>query len=234
MKIFSHILGLTLLLGFSTFTWASTPTERNIPISNLYTPQGHSELEQSEVVVTGFLPNNCHKNPNVGITIEDKKISLRVTSLYYGENNPFCAEVITPFEEVVHLGKLDAGFYDVVVNEGDSMQLSGELVIEDAFGEEVYANVESVELEQGDSHQVNGVKLIGHNPSDCYVLKEIEVIENGDKTITIAPKMKKVSELCTMKMTPFTYNVELPSLSPREENLIHVKTMYREPLNIFL
>jgi len=219
---------LLLSLSLST-THAATPVERKVPVTGVYSPRGYDTLDSSEVVVSGYLPNTCHKNPKTTVKVKGHKILVSLDSLYYGPENPFCAEVLIPFVRTVNLGLLEKGEYTVSVNEGTNYGKKVKFNVTGSRGDngrnQTYANVEHIERfpEKGI------LKLQGHNPSDCLVLDEIRVLDNGRNTITILPRMKRISQHCPMKMTPFTYNVQVPSEEGR--TLIHVRTMYGDSLN---
>ncbi len=230
MKSFSILISLIL----SNQVFASTPTMKRVPITGVFSPRGYDIEDNSELVVSGYLPNSCHRSPTLSKKIVDDKIEIVLTSFYYGDQNPYCTEVIMPFVKTIPLGKLDQGNYDVVVNEGSPSESEAQFIVSaprtDNDRNEVYANVEYIERDV-DKRMIT---LKGHNPSDCYTLDKIRVIDNGKNTISILPRMKKVYELCAMKMTPFSYEVQLPPLDPQEENLIHVRSMNGDSINTIL
>ncbi|MAF76522.1 MAG: hypothetical protein CME63_03740 [Halobacteriovoraceae bacterium] len=230
MKLFSIFLSLML----SNQLFASTPMVKRVPVSGVFSPRGYDTSDNSEVVISGYLPNSCHQNPNVKVEIDNKKIKLVMTSFFYGEGNPYCTEAIMPFVKTIPLGNLDKGDYEVVVNEGSPSETHGEFTVaaerDDRRRDQIFANVEYIEKAPDEGV----IRLKGHNPSDCFVLDEVRVLNNGENTLTVFPLMKKVGDLCTMKMTPFTYEIEIPDFDYTEQNLIHVRSMYGDSVNTIL
>lgn len=230
MKTFKSIAALVLMLiGFGAS--ASTPVLTMVPIDHVYSPKGFDSNDSAEIIVTGFLPNLCHKSPQTKVVVKDKKIEIQVTSLYYEPSNPFCPEMIVPFVKAVDVGLLDKGFYDVVVNGKSVFEKKSSILINEASSDAVddftYANVEYVEKQLGSRE----IKLRGYNPSDCFVLDEIAVADNGKDTFSILPKMKQISDFCPMKMVPFSYEMEVPSSLSEGKVLLHVRVMDGKSVN---
>ncbi|MDA8791859.1 hypothetical protein N9N67_01365 [Bacteriovoracaceae bacterium] len=216
-----------LLALFMTAAYpdAETPEEREVPIEDVFSPLGFDSNDRSEIIVTGVLPNLCHKSPNHEIKIVDKKIMVTVTSLYYDESNPFCPELEVPFTEVVNLGILNKGDYEVVVNQKTKHEKNANLLIEEAKSGAMdsfhYALVDYVEKKEG-SRKVN---LVGYNPSDCFELDKIDYLSNGKDTLSVLPKMKQVKPFCAIKMTPFKFEFEVPTVLKKQKILLHVRKM---------
>ncbi len=230
MKNLKQLMALILLLvGFGAY--ASTPVLTMVPIDHVYSPKGFDTNDSAEVIVTGFLPNLCHKSPQTKVVVKDKRIEIQVTSLYYEPSNPFCPEMIVPFVKAVDVGLLDKGFYDVVVNGKSVFEKKSSIMINEASSDAVddftYANVEYVEKQLGS----RVVKLRGYNPSDCFVLDEIALADNGKDTFSVLPKMKQISDFCPMKMVPFSYEMEVPSNLNAAKVLLHVRVMDGKSVN---
>ncbi|MCO4794608.1 MAG: hypothetical protein KC493_12890 [Bacteriovoracaceae bacterium] len=230
MKNFKKLIGLLLIL-MSFGAYASTPVLTMVPIDHVYSPKGFDSNDSAEIIISGFLPNLCHKAPQTKVVVKGKKIEIQVTSLYYEPTNPFCPEMIVPFVEAVDVGLLDKGHYDILVNGKSVFERKAAIYINEASSDAVddytYANVEYVEKEMGS----RVVKLKGYNPSDCFVLDSIDMIDNGKDTFSVLPKMKQISDFCPMKMVPFSYDMEVPSNLNEEKVLLHVRVMDGKSIN---
>lgn len=228
MKIFK---GLFIGLGIASAAMAGTPVETLIPIDHVYSPKGFDSNDNSQVIVEGFLPNLCHKSPMTSVKVSGKNIEITVKALKYDPSNPFCPEVIVPFVEAVDVGVLDKGLYDITVNGKSVYEKESQLRIDEASSnsvdEFVYANVAYVEKQSGNRI----VNLKGYNPSDCFVLDEIQIVDNGSDAYSILPKMKQVDDFCPMKMVPFQYEVEIPRKLQSEKVLLHVRAMDGKSVN---
>lgn len=226
------VFQMIAIVGLSSgVALASTPVEILTPIEHIYSPKGFDSNDNTEVIIEGYLPNLCHKAPTSKVKVEGKKINIEVTALRYHPSNPFCPEAIVPFVETVNVGLLDKGDYDIVVNGKSIYEQRGEISVAESTSnsvdEHVYANVEYV-AKKSDSREVT---LKGYNPSDCFVLDEINVVDNGKDVYSVLPKMKQISDFCPMKMVPFSYKMEVPSKLEKERVLLHVRSMNGKSVN---
>ena len=217
---------LLAVLALSTgVAMASTPVEIMAPIDHIYSPKGFDTNDNTEVIIEGYLPNLCHKAPSSTVSVVGTKINIKVTALRYHPSNPFCPEAIVPFVETVKVGLLDKGNYDIVVNGRSIYEKQGQIAIAEAtsnsIDEHVYAAVEYVEKQAGSRE----VTLKGYNPSDCFVLDEVNVVDNGKDVYSVLPKMKQISDFCPMKMVPFAYKMEVPTTLKKDKVLLHVRAM---------
>lgn len=228
MKTF--LLTLTALMSVNTF--AGLPVEKTIAIDQIFTPKGFDSNDTTEIVITGYLPNLCHKSPKIYVSKDGKNLNLRVTALSYHKTNPFCPQVAVPFTKKVELGVLAEGDYKIVVNKDTQFEeLAAIEVVEPVdsiIDNYIYANVDYIEdIGDGDYK----VTLRGYNPSYCLELDRVEFKSNGENTYSVLPIMKQVNELCPMKLTPFEYEVEIPKDLKVKKILLHVRSMDGSSIN---
>lgn len=222
-----------LFLSFAVgcFAFASGPITKQVPVENVFIPSGFDDNDAVEIVVTGYLPNLCYKSPGYSIEIKGNTIEVSVHSLFYYSKSLHCAEMIVPFMEVVSLGVLKQGSYDVVVNRKTDMSKKGELNISAAQTSSAdnfnYAYVNYIEV----TEDKNKIKLKGHSVSDCFILDRIDHKSNGKDTYSILPKLKQISDFCPMKMVPFTEEYELPQELKASKILLHVRTLNGKSYN---
>lgn len=215
----------------TTMLFAGVPVSKQVPVKNIFVPQGFDNNDNVELVVTGYLPNLCHKSPKVTTEIIDNKVSVKLTSLYYQDSNPYCPEMVVPFKKVVELGAMPKGNFKIVVNEDSKWEKSDELVVKAAVDNNIdnyqYAYVE--EIQQNIEKDV--LTLRGYNPSDCYELSDVTYISNGEDTYSVLPRMKKVRDFCPMKMMPFSISWRLPKELDAKKVLLHVRTLNGNSIN---
>lgn len=221
------------LLSFaSLLSTASTPVEKLVPVEHVFIPVGFDSNDTVEIVVTGFLPNLCHKSPEASIVVIGNDISINISSLYYQDSNPFCPSMIVPFEQTVNLGLLDKGNYNIKVNGKSPWELKEEMNIlsssSNAIDDHHYAYVNYIDKEAAGAGEV---MLKGYNPSDCFVLDKIEHVSNNKDTYSIMPKMKQIRSFCPRKMVPFSYKWKVPNDLNRRNVLLHVRTMNGNSVN---
>ncbi|MGZ3788971.1 MAG: hypothetical protein ACXVLQ_10625 [Bacteriovorax sp.] len=208
--------------------------EANVPVDHVFSPAGFDSNDNTEVVVTGFLPNLCYKAPKSTVSVKDGKISVSVKAIKNQMGMGFCADVIVPYIEYIDIGVLDKGNYQIAVNEKSSWEQKSNISIAEAssssIDEAVYANVDQVVRGEEGSRKV---LLKGYNPSDCFELKEIVVLDNGVDTYSVLPKMKQVRSFCPKKMIPFSYEFEVPEKLEADKVLLHVRVMDGRSVNAF-
>jgi len=218
---------------YSASVHASTPIEKRVPVDHVYSPKGFDTNDSVEVVVSGFLPNLCHRAPRAKATVNGDTVNVELKSLYYQPSDPFCPPVVVPFIETLNLGLLNKGNYKIVVNGGQEGRGESKLKItestSDAIDDFVYAGVEYVEKQEGS----RTVTLKGYNPTDCYELDKIQSVSNGTDTLAVLPIMKKVHDFCPLKMIPFSYDFEVPASSDLKTDtiLLHVRRMEGKSVN---
>lgn len=231
-NVFLSVFALSFLLSFLSMAFAGTPIKKETPVTHVYAPNGFDTNDSAEIVISGFLPNLCHKSPSATVKIVGKTIEVKVTSLYYHATNPFCPEMVVPFLETVNMGALDRGNYKVIVNKGTQWERNQSFEIVDSSSNSIdeysYAYVTYIEKEG----VPNGyVKLKGYNPSDCFKLDKIEYVHNGKDTYSVLPKMRQISDFCPRKMVPFEYEWKVPEDLETPQVLLHVRSLNGKSVN---
>tara|TARA_R110000868_G_scaffold117600_13_gene312439 strand:- start:9631 stop:10371 length:741 start_codon:yes stop_codon:yes gene_type:complete len=227
MKAFS----LVFLILLMQVAHASTPIEVEVPITHIYSPKGFDSNDMAEVVISGFLPNLCHKSPTLKAKVEDKTIYIQATALNYEPENPFCPEMVVPFLSSVDVGVLDRGDYEVKVNINSPYEAKGALFISESMSpsvdEHTYAYVDHAVRVSGSRF----VRFNGYNPSDCFVLDKVDFVDNGTDVYSVLPKMKQISDHCPMKMVPFSFAAEIPKKLSAKQVLLHIRVMNGKSVN---
>ena len=219
---------MTALFFMTTVAMAGTPVKVKVPVDALYIPAGFDSNDSVEVVITGYLPNLCHKNPMTSFKVDKNLISITVSALKYDKTNPFCPEMVVPFLKTVKLGVLNKGKYQIEVNGKNKDSLLIEETTLDATDNHVYAYVSYIDKS---SLQDNNITLKAYNPSDCMQLDRVEIYDNGVNTYSVLPIMKQIREFCPMKMVPYEFNVKIPSNLKSKKVLLHVRSMDGNSVN---
>lgn len=220
-------VSLALLAGVPA---VAAPTTDWAPVDHVYSPKGFDTNDDTQVIVSGYLPNLCYKAPQAEVSLVGKTIAVTVKALL-NEDVELCAQMVVPFLLPVSVGVLDKGTYRVVVNGGSRFERTSSIqVVESASSAVdnfVYANLDYVEKAPGSRR----VLLKGYNPSDCFVFDRIELISNERDTFSILPIMKQVRESCPMKMVPLTIPADIPASLDPEQILLHVRVMNGKSVN---
>jgi len=217
----------TLVMSGAAF---ASPTTTLLPVKHVFSPSGFDSNDNVEVMVSGYLPDLCHKAPNAKVKVFGNKIFVQVEAIKEDET-VFCPQVVLPFLTPVSVGMLDKGNYEVVVNPGSSTESTSNIKIAEstsaAIDDYIYANVNYVEQDAN----TRVVTLKGYNPSPCFELDQIKHTNNKADTYSVLPVLKQVTAFCPEKMVPFTYKWTVPKELNREEVLLHVRVMDGKSVN---
>lgn len=227
------ILASLAFLPVLTMAASTLTFETPVPVDHVYIPSGFDNNDNTEVVVTGFLPNLCYKAPKSSISVKNNLISVDVKAIKTKVDMSFCVNIVVPYMEIISIGSLDKGTYNIAVNANSNWEKKSSIKISEAssnsIDDAIYANVDQIERGEAGSRKIF---LKGYNPSDCFELKEIVIIDNGVDTFSILPKMKQVRAACPKKMMPFSYEMEVPQNLESEQVLLHVRVMDGRSVNI--
>lgn len=222
-------------LAVSALNLSAYAFDVSIPVTHIYSPTGFDSNDNVEFAVSGYLPNLCYQAPKSVVKVVEGKISVTVNATKkYESPLQFCTNIRIPFVEYIKVGVLDKGTHQIAVNESLQWEKLGSLKVNEAssnsIDDVIYANIDEVVRADTDGRKV---LLKGYNPSDCFELKEITIVDNGLDTYSILPKMKQVSQNCHMKMIPFVYEVEVPEKLSADKVLLHVRVMDGRSVNTF-
>ncbi len=199
------------------------------PVKHLYVPQGFDSNDAVEVVVTGHFPNPCFSRNTVMVDVVEDRIKVEVTALLSADKKS-CPDMAVPFKEVVSIGNLQGGDYQISVNDVLEDKISIGEADSNAVDDHLYAAIDNLDSLGGGNYMLQGWRY-----SPCIELDKIQVISNGKDTLSILPIMKQVSNFCPMKMTPVSYPVKLDvSGLKSKEPLIYVRTMDGKSFNSIL
>lgn len=230
------LIGMMLLTWWSCSIWGG-PRLFLAPVNHLYIPEGFDNNDSVEVVVTGMFSNLCFSRNNVSVDIRDNTIELKVTALapeVILMEGMFCPEMDVPFKEVISIGNLSGGDYEIRVNEKARQALNGRLRIAEASSQSVdenlYAGIESIEVKDP-----KNIVLHGWLPSDCLELDKIKLVNNARDTVSVLPILKKVKDVCDKKEVTVAYSVNLEKIKLKSKKiLLHVRTMDGKSVNTIL
>lgn len=198
-----------------------------VPADGVFIPKGYDSNDDIELIVDGYLPNLCYKNPQAFVEVDKNIINVSVKALSSDNGMVACAEMVVPFIHSFSVGVLDRGLYEVHLNG----KKSGELFVEEssssAMDDLIYANVESIERVPGE----NRVIIHGHHPSFCLEFNHFEVFDNNKDVYSVLPVMKQVSEFCPLKLVPFSLELEVPDSLDQKRVLLHVRGMNGKSVN---
>lgn len=231
MKILKQLIPVALLVSGAAMAGESM-IEVSVPVDHVFAPAGFDSNDHAEVVISGYLPNLCYKAPKADVKVVGNKIQINMKANKIKRGLGLCPTVIVPFIENVNIGLLDQGKYDLAVNENSPYEKNANMKVVEAssnsIDENIYANVSEIVRV---SEQSRRVQLKGYNPSDCFELKEVQVVDNGSDVYSVLPKLNQLRDHCPKKMVPFVYEFSVPESLAAPQVLLHVRVMDGKSMN---
>ncbi len=147
---------LTSLLLWSTSALSYHPANEilsssstSLPIDQIFSVErGFDTTDMIEVAVQGYMPNSCYRLHKGSAYVDrvHKRILINVEG--YVTRNEVCLPMITPYLEVIHLGPLEAGQYQIysVLNPETHAMIQIEKSPNNDQDNYLYAPVDTVEL----------------------------------------------------------------------------------------
>lgn len=223
-------LSAIVLLGLSLNSHDILPDVVEAPLDHLFVPNGFDNNDNVEVVVTGKFPNPCYVRNSYKVKIQEDQIKIDVTSL--SMDDPAytkCEPLKIPFSEVINIGSIQGGIYQVIVNEGGKYEKRETISVgtsqSESVDENIYAMVDFVET--GFTGGASGdAILIAQSPSPCLVFDRVEYLSNTKDALSILPIMKKVSSNCPEKNERLEIPVKFdPAKFNSDQVLLFVRTI---------
>lgn len=199
------------------------------PVKHLYVPTGFDSNDSVEVVVTGTFPTPCYSRNTVSVEVKGDQIAIEIDAIRR-DTKSACPQMQVPFKEVVALGNLQGGIYELVVNNKLNDSLNVSEASSNSVDDHLYAAIDQLEHKGGDDYVLKGWRY-----SNCVDLDRVDVVSNGKDTLSVLPVMKQLSRFCPMKGMPVAYEVKLDVKALQtKEPLIHVRTMDGKSYNTIL
>lgn len=212
---------------------ASVATLANEPptVEKIFIPDGYDTTDVVEIVLKGYFLDACHtlEKPEVLIDHENKKISITPRS--YLSEQEFCIQMISPFTQVINLGRLPVGNYRIGITSQPQIE---DFLNVDSSGTQntdnyLYAPVEYAEVKKEDASSLF-VTLHGRYPllkKGCMEIKNVITHEFKNNVIVIQP-ISEINDDASCAARPitldFSYSIAVPKVNA-DEALIHVRTI---------
>jgi hypothetical protein len=212
------------------------PVLMDIKPEFFFAPTGFDSNDNAQLVIDGNYINTCFKVGPVltKVDSENKKIYLRNQAYYYPDC--WCLYVLVPYTQVVNLGILKPGIYDIIASdENANFNSIGSLNVAknqtsnpDNF---FYAAVEEAQFLKTETPGYPIIILRGTLPSECMEIREIRVVRNSPNVIELLPIMTVRESGCdSTKSTSFQKTISLENLS-EGKYLIHVRSLNGQSIN---
>lgn len=201
------------------------PTQTAVALQRVFVPEGFDDNDVTQVVVAGEFSDTCHKVGPTEVRVEDGKIAVRQTAYKYTEQ---CHRTIVPFTQVVGLGLMRAGSYEI--DDAATSSVLGKLTVATATtasaDDFLYAPVVDADVAR------NEVEIRGTFTDRCTKLTNVLVKASHD-TIVVQPVVKRYGDAahCEFQRVPFRVRRRLPTDLRRGMYLLHVRSMSGQAIN---
>jgi hypothetical protein len=213
------VIGILLLCTLSLAAFAQRPGRVSLMTGKLFVPEGFDDNDLVEVTVSGLLPDTCHRNPGHDVYRRDQEIHIELYAYWVPEPEG-CRRRSTPYTEVINLGMLKSGTYQLSLG-GVEVTSSELLRISEAKGlsqdDFRYGNVTGIREIPGKRE----IELLGTNPVDCLRPVGLESEVQGN-VIVLRPIFDERGP-CRQGPTPFGLRYKVPKAA--EDLLLHIRVM---------
>lgn len=236
-KIASFISSAILISGVaqakpSTPRYAQ-PELVSVDVVDMFVPNGFDSNDEIVVVLDGYLPNSCYRLTRPEIEIDQATRVIKITQMARRFPGP-CIVPLVPFTNVIHVGALDSGNYQVSTNKG---MLLKNLTVEldpgtGAYGPDdfLYAPVDSVSVSRTSDGRFEA-KINGRFTNDCMEFEDVRLLHKG-RVIELLPILKNSAGVtCQPTEKPFNKSVRLPDELLVGRNLVHVRSLNGSSIN---
>lgn len=232
MKILKMVSCLTLT-GLFLGTYGNSvfaAQKRSIPVQNVYTPAGFDSNDNSQIIISGYMPNYCYNTPQAIVDTKNFEINVRMEANYNEEG--FCQEATKEYLHVLDLGKMKPGHYQITIYGDNEFPIEEEIEIAAPNAGEIdryqYPVIHNVSYNHADKKLL----IKGYKPSSCYELVDVEFYSDRKNTIIALPILEKVSNFCPKKMVETEISIVTPRLVNSLQTLIHIRSEKKDSKNL--
>lgn len=205
--------------------------------THLFTPSGFDNNDASvQVVIAGEFANTCYKVGPVEAEVDESNHRIVVHNRAYLYESCWCAQVMVPYEQVVDLGQVAAGRYEVLIDdENGKPEKMGALNISVSTNQGpddyLYVPVEQINVTTHEN-AAPVLEIKGTFTSDCMTFDQVKVAYREGNVIEVLPIAKYIEsdQQCRKVLTPFTREVTLDG-APKGKTLIHVRSLNGRAIN---
>lgn len=106
---------LTCVLSSPLLAFVPLPTLIQAPVEKIFViTDGFDTNDNVEVVIKGSFPNSCYRADKGTAEIDRVSKTIRVSATAYYHAQEICIPMLLPYIQVVKVGVLDAGAYQVI------------------------------------------------------------------------------------------------------------------------
>lgn len=217
-----------LTMAFVITSWSQTsPQLKNSALDMGYIPNGFDSNDQAQIVVEGTYRDTCSKPAGTRFTVNEATKTIQLSTYEYRYSGP-CLDMLVPHDEVVNLGIVNAGLYQVVQSSGRSLgRLNVVAATKQSPDDFLYAPVS-----QAYARNVNGQLLVtvsGSFSNSCMRLQKVQAHVQTN-VVTVQPLAQLAQGPCVAGNFPFEQTTAVNA--PRSGRyLLHVRSLNGKSIN---
>lgn len=220
-----------------------------LPVIHVYVPHGFDSNDTTEILISGYRPDNSYQNEKAAVRVIDQTIFIDVTAERNINPNLRSIQIVTSFLLPARPDlPLDPGKYSIVVNGNTRHEKLSEIHIAAATSpgvdDNIYPNVKWVERIPGSRKIILHVEQPGQK--NCFKKMSIDPIINGDEwnkkvksnprvtdTLSLKPRLIQVKANCDLRKTHhFEWEYTVPEINGLDVILLHIRIWSRRSINV--
>jgi hypothetical protein len=220
-----------LIATFGFIASISTYINAQPLIEKIFIPEGYDTTDVVEVVLKGYFLDACNTLESPLVLIDSENKIITITPRSYRMEQDLCVQMISPFTQVINLGRLLQGGYRINIT--SQPHIDAELKVESSKTQNtdnfLYAPVEYADVKKVSNSSIT-ITLHGRYPllkKGCMQIKGVIAHEYKNNVITLQP-ISEIRDDATCESDPvgadFSYSVALEKITAGE-TLIHVRTL---------
>jgi len=203
------------------------PSRIHVALAKAFVPAGFDDNDLTQMVVAGEFADTCHKVGPTEVKVDAVTGTVQVSQTAYKYSDD-CQRAVVPFSQVVNVGLMKAGKYEV--DDTTTSSVLGKLTVEPATkaaaDDYLYAPVVDADLLRGQ------VEVRGVFTDRCTKMTNILVHTSND-AIVVQPVVTRYGNAaqCDTAHVPFRMRAKIPTALKRGEYLLHVRSMSGNSVN---
>lgn len=221
------ILGLVLLSFKSLF--AMNPTIINANFHTSYIPNGFDTNDHIQLVGEGTFSSDCYRPAKYEVDVKHDLKKVYITPKAY-EYNAVCSMMLVPYSQVIDVGLLKVGNYEVV--QTTDSQLLGNVNVKTATNSEaddfLYAPVSQAMILNQNTDKY--LLITGQFTNSC--MKLVDTMVDVQSNVVVVQPLAELEEgvMCAQGMFPFSAKVKLNNIN-KGRYLLHVRSLNATSIN---
>ncbi|TVQ79971.1 MAG: hypothetical protein EA369_03640 [Bradymonadales bacterium] len=228
---------------------AGSPVLVPAPIKNVYIPMGFDDNDITQVVVEGSFESACYRAGPSHVWKDplQNRIAFHLEAYYYPEG--FCAEVMTPYLEVIDIGELSKGVHQIFLRpelQGLELKEVGQMPVAEALSERrdeyLYAPVDSIAIVENSLGRRRDLLVMGTFTNSCMRFnRNIEREKPGFRRVSLTaqnllevlPVLHDIEDTtnCRDIEEAFVERLSIPQHIQGDRYLFHIRTMSGKSFN---